>query len=195
MFHDKELLKSAIIYLKVNIRYEFINARIISVCQVFEFQYKINLSKRLLKVNSEIKKLRAENVAHEMLDAKISQLKEILKSEESAGLIKMRYEDALEEISQKLSPRQFEIFNMCIKGKTSNEIGEAMFIARTTVDFQIKEICQKLNVHKRSQFGDLILKKMGLGLLNEEVKNVLSCFLYLSRACCKLPFGWPKQVL
>jgi len=129
---------------------------------IFEIIAKSKLEDRIRKLDTEINALRAENSAHLIIDDKISEFKKLVNSKGSVTEFKMQFEDAINEISEILSPRKFEIFHLCIKGLSSKEIGEKLFISKGTVDSQIKEICLKLNVSKRNQFNNVIFEKMGL---------------------------------
>ncbi len=51
--------------------------------------------------------------------------------------------------NKKLSPREQEIYNLLISGKSRREIMEKLFIAKGTIDWHILHIYQKKNVKNR----------------------------------------------
>lgn len=67
------------------------------------------------------------------------------------------YELILENINQKLSNRQFEIFLHTIEGDSSKEIGDKLNISHTTIDSHINEIKKLLGVEKRAQLASIVL--------------------------------------
>lgn len=83
--------------------------------------------------------------------------------------IKIDFNEAISEIKEKLTSRQFEIFIHTIEGLSSKEIGEELNISPITIDSHIKEICKNLDVNKRSQLGgvffDKLKEKIGLDSL------------------------------
>jgi DNA-binding NarL/FixJ family response regulator len=52
---------------------------------------------------------------------------------------------------ESLSPREREVLDHLVKGRTGRQIAEALFIAPTTVAFHIRQIYEKLHVHTRAQ--------------------------------------------
>ncbi|VAX19292.1 hypothetical protein MNBD_IGNAVI01-1491 [hydrothermal vent metagenome] len=67
------------------------------------------------------------------------------------------YEVILEQIKQKLTARQFEIFLLTIEGRSSKEIGDKLNISNNTIDSHIIEIKKQLGVEKRSQLANVVL--------------------------------------
>jgi len=67
------------------------------------------------------------------------------------------YELILEDIKQKLSARQFEIFLLTIEGDSSKEIGDKLNISKNTIDSHINEIKKQLGVEKRAQLASIVL--------------------------------------
>lgn len=74
--------------------------------------------------------------------------------------IKIDFNEAISEIKEKLTPRQFEIFIHTIEGLSSKEIADELNIAPITIDSHIKEICKNLDVNKRSQLGGVFFNKL-----------------------------------
>lgn len=74
--------------------------------------------------------------------------------------IKIDFNEAIAEIKEKLTTRQFEIFIHTIEGLSSKEIGEELNISPITIDSHIKEICKNLEVNKRSQLGGVFFNKL-----------------------------------
>ncbi len=62
------------------------------------------------------------------------------------------------EITNNLSPREIEILEMLIQGKTSKEIAEILFISKTTVDTHRRNLLEKTNCRSTSE---LLLKVLG----------------------------------
>jgi DNA-binding NarL/FixJ family response regulator len=52
---------------------------------------------------------------------------------------------------ESLSPREREVLDLLVEGRTGRQIAEALFIAPTTVAFHIRQIYEKLHVHTRAQ--------------------------------------------
>ena len=102
------------------------------------------------------------------LEIKIEKLNNQLSSSPN---IKADFKESIIEIKEKLSERQFEIFILAFEGFSSKEIAEKINLAPNTIDSNIKEICKKLNVRKRSQLGSVFFsrlkEKIGLGSLLE----------------------------
>lgn len=74
--------------------------------------------------------------------------------------IKIDFNEAIAEIKEKLTTRQFEIFIHTIEGLSSKEISELLNISPVTIDSHIKEICKNLDVNKRSQLGGIFFNKL-----------------------------------
>jgi len=54
-------------------------------------------------------------------------------------------------ITRLLSPREIEIIEMIIQGKTSKEIGEELFISKTTVDTHRRNILEKTGARRLTE--------------------------------------------
>lgn len=63
-----------------------------------------------------------------------------------------------ESISKLLSPREIEIINLIIQGKTSKEIGNELFISKTTVDTHRRNILEKTGAKR---ITELIMMTIG----------------------------------
>jgi DNA-binding NarL/FixJ family response regulator len=50
-----------------------------------------------------------------------------------------------------LTPRETEVLDLLVEGKTNREIGEALFISVNTVAYHVKQIYEKLHVHSRAE--------------------------------------------
>jgi len=50
-----------------------------------------------------------------------------------------------------LSPREREVLDLLVEGRTGRQIAEALFVAPSTVAFHIRQIYEKLHVHTRAQ--------------------------------------------
>ncbi len=74
--------------------------------------------------------------------------------------IKIDFNEAIAEIKEKLTSRQFEIFIHTIEGLSSKEIADKLNISPVTIDSHVKEICNNLNVNKRSQLGGVFFNKL-----------------------------------
>ena len=78
----------------------------------------------------------------------------------SSPEIKVDFNEAIEEIKEKLTSRQFEIFIHTIEGQSSKEIAEILNLSPITIDSHIKDICKNLDVNKRSQLGGVFFGKL-----------------------------------
>lgn len=56
-----------------------------------------------------------------------------------------------EEHEIKLTKRQIEVLTLVIEGKSSKDIGDALYISKQTVDFHLANIYEKLQVSNRVQ--------------------------------------------
>ena len=83
--------------------------------------------------------------------------------------LKADFIEAIKEIREKISERQFEIFILTVEGFSSKEIAEKINRSPNTIDSSIKEICKTLEVKKRSQLGAIIFNKLKV----KSVKNHL----------------------
>jgi DNA-binding NarL/FixJ family response regulator len=52
---------------------------------------------------------------------------------------------------ESLSPREREVLDLLVEGRTGRQIAEALFVAPSTVAFHIRQIYEKLHVHTRAQ--------------------------------------------
>ncbi len=77
------------------------------------------------------------------------------------------YDQILNNLKNKLTERQFDVFLLAIYGFSSKEIGEKLNVAPTTVDWHIKDIKEKLGVEKRSQFAGILLNELKISVKNE----------------------------
>ena len=50
-----------------------------------------------------------------------------------------------------LSPREREVLDLLVAGKTGRQIAEALFVSPTTVAFHVRQIYEKLHVHTRGE--------------------------------------------
>jgi len=78
------------------------------------------------------------------------------------NLEKNKEEDALKKNTQKkgvLSRREKEILQLIIEGKTSAEIGETLFIAKTTVDKHRRNMMQKLRLTSQNDLLKYAMEK------------------------------------
>lgn len=69
--------------------------------------------------------------------------------------------EALAEPSEPLSPREIQIIRMIAEGKSSKEIGEALFLSFRTIQNHRVKIMRKLNLKKNT---DLVKYAIGKGL-------------------------------
>ena len=86
--------------------------------------------------------------------------------------IKIDFNEAISEIKENLTSRQFEIFIHTIEGLSSKEIGEELNISPITIDSHIKEICKNLDVNKRSQLGGVFFNKLKEKIGLESIRNI-----------------------
>ena len=100
-----------------------------------------------------------------------AELQKLTKRLTSSPDIKVDFNEAMEEIKERLTTRQFEIFIHTVEGLSSKEIAELLNLSPITVDSHIKEICKNLDVNKRSQLGSVFFNKLkekiGLESLSE----------------------------
>lgn len=64
-----------------------------------------------------------------------------------------------EEIDSNLSDREMEVLKEIVKGKSQNDIAEALFISPNTVRTHVNNIYKKLHLNSRSQIINLAYKK------------------------------------
>lgn len=84
-----------------------------------------------------------------------------LKSEiSSSPNFKEDFTEAIKEIKEKLTERQFEIFLLIVEGLSSKEIAKIINLAPNTIDSNVKDICKNLKVKKRSQLGAIFFNKL-----------------------------------
>lgn len=84
-----------------------------------------------------------------------------LKSEiSSSHNFKEDFTEAIKEIKEKLTERQFEIFLLIVEGLSSKEIAKIINLAPNTIDSNVKDICKNLKVKKRSQLGAIFFNKL-----------------------------------
>ncbi len=50
-----------------------------------------------------------------------------------------------------LSPREREVLDLLVAGKTGRQIAEALFVSPTTIAFHVRQIYEKLHVHTRGE--------------------------------------------
>ena len=86
--------------------------------------------------------------------------------------IKIDFNEAIAEIKEKLTSRQFEIFIHTIEGLSSKEIADKLNISPVTIDSHVKEICNNLNVNKRSQLGGVFFNKLKEKIGLDSVTNL-----------------------
>jgi len=86
--------------------------------------------------------------------------------------LKEEFNIAINDIKEKLSLRQYQIFIHTIEGYSSKEIAKILHISPNTIDTHIKEIIKNLNVKKRSQLAGVFINKLGtrlnISLLRED---------------------------
>ncbi|HET8809056.1 MAG TPA: DNA-binding response regulator [Flavobacteriaceae bacterium] len=62
-----------------------------------------------------------------------------------------------EHLAEQLSRRETEILEQLALGKTNKEIGESLFISKHTVDTHIRNIKEKLGLHKKGELIKFVL--------------------------------------
>lgn len=62
-----------------------------------------------------------------------------------------------EKLAEDLSQREKEILEQLAYGKTNKEIGECLFISKHTVDTHIRNIKEKLDLHKKGELIKFVL--------------------------------------
>lgn len=70
-----------------------------------------------------------------------------------------RPEADLSDIESKLSDREMDVLKEIVKGKSQNDIAEALFISPNTVRTHVNNIYKKLHLNSRSQIMNLAYKK------------------------------------
>jgi DNA-binding NarL/FixJ family response regulator len=50
-----------------------------------------------------------------------------------------------------LSPREREVYELLIQGRTNGEIGQRLFISESTAKVHVRHIFEKLGVHTRAE--------------------------------------------
>lgn len=60
-------------------------------------------------------------------------------------------------LAEQLSPREKEVLEQLALGKTNKEIGESLFISKHTVDTHIRNIKEKLGLHKKGELIKFVL--------------------------------------
>jgi DNA-binding CsgD family transcriptional regulator len=58
-----------------------------------------------------------------------------------------------------ISPREWEIINLLVRGKSNKEIEDLLFISHSTVKNHIYNICQKMNVNSRLQLVSSVITR------------------------------------
>lgn len=61
------------------------------------------------------------------------------------------------ELKKRLSKREKDILAQLVFGKTNKEIGESLFISKHTVDTHIRNIKEKLGLHKKGELIKFVL--------------------------------------
>ena len=61
-----------------------------------------------------------------------------------------------------ISPREWEIIDLLVRGKSNKEIETLLFISHSTVKNHIYNICQKMNVNSRLQLVSNVIVKSSL---------------------------------
>ena len=113
---------------------------IILLLVVYELKTRVRWKKQANKLEDEVQNLR-------------------FRLSSSPG-IKVDFNDAISEIKEKLTSRQFEVFIHTIEGLSSKEIAAKLNLAPITIDSHIKEIVKNLNVKKRSQLSGVFFGKL-----------------------------------
>jgi ATP/maltotriose-dependent transcriptional regulator MalT len=62
-------------------------------------------------------------------------------------------------VSEELSPREREVYELLLEGRTNREIGETLFISQSTAKVHVKHIFEKLGVHSRAEAAALVRKR------------------------------------
>lgn len=94
----------------------------------------------------------------------------LLQTEEKEELKPMKKEEkavnlkdfSLQFHSMGLTPREAEIAELLLKGISNHEIGEKLCISETTVKKHVSNIFKKLNIKRREQLLDAVMKRNSL---------------------------------
>lgn len=102
-----------------------------------------------------IKAIKAQAFDYLLKPIVLDELKETLSRLSNSSIIGHRVNA---NISSLLSPREVEILEMIIQGKTSKQIAELLFISKTTVDTHRRNILDKTSCNSTSE---LLMKVVG----------------------------------
>ena len=69
-----------------------------------------------------------------------------------------------EEIKGQITKREIEILDLLSRGRSSNDIAEALFISKNTVNFHRRQLLRKTN---SKNIAELIGKAYRLGILTK----------------------------
>ncbi len=65
----------------------------------------------------------------------------------------------LEELSELLSPREFEVLNLLVKGQSNQEIADSLVISLATAKTHVRNILNKLAVDDRTQAAVMAMRR------------------------------------
>jgi DNA-binding NarL/FixJ family response regulator len=54
-----------------------------------------------------------------------------------------------------LSPRELDVFELLVQGRTNKEIAKALFISESTTKVHVRHIFEKLGVHSRAEAASI----------------------------------------
>ncbi len=102
-----------------------------------------------------IKAIKAQAFDYLLKPIVLDELKETLARLSNNSIIGHRFNSSIASL---LSPREIEILEMVITGKTSKEIASELFISKTTVDTHRRNVLEKTDCRSTSE---LLLKVVG----------------------------------
>ena len=102
-----------------------------------------------------IKAIKAQAFDYLLKPIVLDELKETLSRLSNNSIIGHRLNSSIASL---LSPREIEILELVIQGKTSKEIAEKLFISKTTVDTHRRNLLEKTGCRSTSE---LLMRVMG----------------------------------
>ncbi|NQU32223.1 MAG: response regulator transcription factor [Bacteroidetes bacterium] len=102
-----------------------------------------------------IKAIKAQAFDYLLKPIVLDELKETLSRLSNNSIIGHRLNSSIASL---LSPREIEILELVIQGKTSKEIAEELFISKTTVDTHRRNLLEKTGCRSTSE---LLMRVMG----------------------------------